>query len=59
MFSRVPAHFAFTGGTDGTDAPVFTVRRRFGLHRRFAIEISDGTLDRRLVVALALALDAF
>jgi hypothetical protein len=55
MFSRVPGHFEFT-----TDArAVFTVRRRFGLRRRFAVEIGDELLDRRLVVALALTLDAF
>lgn len=58
MFSRVPAHFDFTA--DGTaGGTVFTVRRRFGLRRRFAVEISDDALDRRLVVALAVALDAF
>jgi hypothetical protein len=55
IFSRVPGHFEFT-----TDArAVFTVRRRFGLRRRFTVEIGDDTLDRRLAVALALALDAF
>jgi hypothetical protein len=55
MFARVPAHFEFA--TDGRT--VCTVRRRFGLRRRFAVEIGDDTLDRRLVVALTLALDAF
>lgn len=55
LFGRVPAHFDFTAD----ERTAFTVRRRFGLHRRYLVDIADDSLDRRLVVAQVLALDAF
>ena len=55
LFSRVPAHFDFTAD----ERTAFTVRRRFGLRRRYTVEIADDSLDRRLVVVQVLALDVF
>ncbi|MPZ80735.1 MAG: hypothetical protein GEV28_10195 [Actinophytocola sp.] len=55
LFGWVPARFDFTAAGE----PVFTVRRRFGPRRRFAVRIVDDGLDRRLAVALAVALDVF
>jgi hypothetical protein len=54
QFGWLPAHFDFT--VDGR--PAFTVHRRFGL-ARYVVEIADDGLDRRLVVAQVVALDAF
>lgn len=49
-----PYHFDFvTGGQ-----PAFSVDKKFGLRDRYVIEIKDPNLDRRLVIAQAVALDA-
>ncbi|MFC3999531.1 hypothetical protein ACFOVU_26700 [Nocardiopsis sediminis] len=50
----IPYHFDFT--INGT--PVFSVDKRFGLRDRYSVEIPDRNLDRRLVIAMAVALDA-
>ncbi|MFC4560241.1 hypothetical protein ACFO4E_00070 [Nocardiopsis mangrovi] len=50
----IPYHFDFT--IQGT--PVFSVDKRFGLRDRYTVEIHDRNIDRRLVIAMAVALDA-
>jgi uncharacterized protein YxjI len=49
-----PYHFDFTAG----DQVVFTVDKKFGFRDRYVVEINDPRLDRRLVIAQAVALDA-
>ncbi|WP_329238303.1 hypothetical protein OG417_35570 [Actinoallomurus sp. NBC_01490] len=49
-----PYHFDFTA--DGQET--FSVDKRFGLRDRYVIDIKDPRLDRRLVIAQAVALDA-
>ncbi|GAA3214538.1 hypothetical protein [Actinocorallia longicatena] len=50
-----PYHFDFTAG--GTH-PVFSVVKKFGLRDKYTVEIHDPRIDRRLVIAMAVALDA-
>jgi len=50
-----PYHFDFTAG--GTH-PVFSVIKKFGLRDKYVVEIHDPRIDRRLVLAQAVALDA-
>ncbi|MEU4688087.1 hypothetical protein [Actinoplanes sp. NPDC023714] len=52
--SWLPYHFDFTIG----DRPAFSVVRKWGLRDRFEVTVHDPYLDRRLVVAMAVALDA-
>jgi uncharacterized protein YxjI len=52
--SWLPYHFDFTIG----DRPAFSVVRKWGLRDRFEVTIHDPNLDRRLIVAMAVALDA-
>ncbi|RAK33219.1 hypothetical protein B0I29_112251 [Actinoplanes lutulentus] len=52
--SWLPYHFDFTIG----ERPGFSVVRKWGLRDRFHVTITDPNLDRRLVVAMAVALDA-
>jgi uncharacterized protein YxjI len=49
-----PYHFDFTA--DGRES--FSVEKRFGLRDRYVVDIKDPRLDRRLVIAQAVALDA-
>jgi uncharacterized protein YxjI len=49
-----PYHFDFTAG----DQVVFSVEKKFGLRDRYVVDIKDPRLDRRLVIAQAVALDA-
>jgi uncharacterized protein YxjI len=49
-----PYHFDFTA--DGHET--FSVDKKFGLRDRYVIDIKDERLDRRLVIAQAVALDA-
>ncbi len=49
-----PYHFDFTAG----DQETFKVDKRFGLRDRYVVDILDPRLDRRLVIAQAVALDA-
>ena len=49
-----PYHFDFT--RDGS--PVFSITKKWGLRDSYVVTISDGALDRRLVIAMAVALDA-
>lgn len=49
-----PYHFDFTAGGQ----VVFSVVKKFGIRDRYVIEIKDPRLDRRLVIAQAVALDA-
>ncbi|WP_246236486.1 hypothetical protein [Actinomadura chibensis] len=49
-----PYHFDFYAG----DQVVFSVDKRFGFRDRYVVEIKDPRLDRRLVIAQAVALDA-
>ena len=52
--SWLPYHFDFT--INGQ--PAFSVDKRWGLRDRYIVDIPDRNLDRRLVIALAVALDA-
>jgi uncharacterized protein YxjI len=49
-----PYHFDFTANEQET----FSVVKKFGLRDRYVVEIKDPRLDRRLVIAQAVALDA-
>ncbi|MCW2886427.1 MAG: hypothetical protein QOE54_2340 [Streptosporangiaceae bacterium] len=49
-----PYHFDFSAG----DQVVFSVEKKFGIRDRYVIDIKDQRLDRRLVIAQAVALDA-
>jgi uncharacterized protein YxjI len=49
-----PYHFDFTANGH----PVFSVIKKFGLRDKYVVDISDPRLDRRLVIAQAVALDA-
>ncbi|GAA1013375.1 hypothetical protein Aple_053960 [Acrocarpospora pleiomorpha] len=52
--SWLPYHFDFSVGA----SIAFSVERRWGLRDTYAIDINDPRLDRRLVIAMAVALDA-
>jgi uncharacterized protein YxjI len=52
--SWVPYHFEFTLG----GAPAFSVVKRWGLRDRYVVDVADPRLDRRLVLAMTVALDA-
>ncbi len=52
--SWLPYHFEFVIG----DRPAFTVVKKWGLRDRYLVTIHDPQLDRRLVTAMAVALDA-
>jgi uncharacterized protein YxjI len=52
--SWLPYHFEFVIG----DRPAFSVVKKWGLRDRYVVTIHDPQLDRRLVVAMAVALDA-
>lgn len=49
-----PYHFDFYAG----DQLVFSVEKKFALRDRYVVDIRDPRLDRRLVIAQAVALDA-
>jgi uncharacterized protein YxjI len=53
--SWLPYHFDFVLGGD---RPAFSVVKKWGLRDKYLITIHDPQLDRRLVVAMAVALDA-
>jgi uncharacterized protein YxjI len=52
--SWLPYHFDFT--VDGQ--PAFSVVKKWGLRDRYVVEVQDPRLDRRMVIAMAVALDA-
>jgi uncharacterized protein YxjI len=52
--SWLPYHFDFA--IDGR--PGFSVVRKWGLRDRYVVEVHEPGLDRRLVIAMAVALDA-
>jgi uncharacterized protein YxjI len=52
--SWLPYHFDFT--LNGQ--PAFSVVRKWGLRDRYLVDIPDPRFDRRLVIAMAVALDA-
>ena len=52
--SWLPYHFDFVIG----DRPAFSVVKKWGLRDRYVVTIHDPGLDRRLVCAMAVALDA-
>jgi uncharacterized protein YxjI len=52
--SWLPYHFEFT--VNGT--PAFSVVKKWGLRDRYVVTVHDANLDRRLVAAMAVALDA-
>ncbi len=49
-----PYHFDFYAG----DRIAFSVDKKFGLRDRYVVDVHDPRLDRRLVIAQAVALDA-
>lgn len=49
-----PYHFDFTRNGQ----PAFSVTKKFGLRDKYVITINDPQLDRRLVIAMSIALDA-
>jgi uncharacterized protein YxjI len=53
--SWLPYHFDFVG-TGGQ--PAFSVVKKWGLRDRYVVDIHDPRLDRRLVIAMAVGLDA-
>jgi uncharacterized protein YxjI len=52
--SWLPYHFDFV--VDGR--PAFSVVKKWGLRDRYLVEVQEPGLDRRLVIAMAVALDA-
>ncbi|KAB1933853.1 hypothetical protein F8271_23910 [Micromonospora sp. ALFpr18c] len=52
--SWLPYHFDFTAGGQ----PGFTVVKKWGLRDKYVVEVQNPQLDRRLVIAMAVALDA-
>jgi uncharacterized protein YxjI len=52
--SWLPYHFDFASN----ERPVFSVVKKWGLRDRYLVQITDPQLDRRLVIAMAIALDA-
>ena len=52
--SWLPYHFEFLIG----DRPAFSVVKKWGLRDRYVVTIHDPQIDRRLVGAMAVALDA-
>jgi uncharacterized protein YxjI len=54
QLSWLPYHFDF-----GVGAQIaFSVERRWGVRDRYLVDIQDPRLDRRLIIAMAVALDA-
>jgi uncharacterized protein YxjI len=52
--SWLPYNFEFVIG----DRPAFTVVKKWGLRDRYVVTVHDPNLDRRLIVAMSVALDA-
>ncbi|MEU8021999.1 hypothetical protein AB0B88_07230 [Micromonospora haikouensis] len=52
--SWLPYHFDFTA--DGQ--PVFSVIKKWGLRDRYVVEVHNPQIDRRLVIAMSIGLDA-
>lgn len=52
--SWLPYHFDFASN----ERPAFSVVKKWGLRDRYLVQIPDLQLDRRLVIAMAIALDA-
>ncbi|WP_229398708.1 hypothetical protein [Micromonospora okii] len=52
--SWLPYHFDFTAGGQ----PVFSVIKKWGLRDRYVVEVHNPQIDRRLVIAMAIGLDA-
>jgi uncharacterized protein YxjI len=52
--SWLPYHFEFLIG----DRPAFSVIKKWGIRDRYVVTIHDPAVDRRLVTAMAVALDA-
>ncbi|RIV36983.1 LURP-one-related/scramblase family protein [Micromonospora radicis] len=52
--SWLPYHFDFVA----EGQPVFSVIKKWGLRDRYVVEIQQPQIDRRLVIAMAIALDA-
>lgn len=52
--SWLPYHFDVVANGQ----PAFSVVKKWGLRDRYAVQIHNPQLDRRLVIAMAIALDA-
>ncbi|MFD9715465.1 hypothetical protein [Streptomyces sp. NPDC059076] len=55
----VPLPFVFHFDFVRQDRPVLSVERLWGVRDRYRVQIHDPALDRRLALALSVALDAF
>ncbi|HEY7224067.1 MAG TPA: hypothetical protein VH561_10825 [Micromonosporaceae bacterium] len=58
--SFLPYHFDFaTGGaSDAGGTPVFSVEKKWGIRDKYIVSIRNPQIDRRLVIAMSVALDA-
>jgi uncharacterized protein YxjI len=57
--SFLPYHFDFTDGAPGVaGAPAFSVEKKWGITDKYIVRIANPSLDRRVVIAMAVALDA-
>ena len=52
--SFLPYHFDFARG----DQAAFSVEKQWGIRDKYVVKINDPHLDRRLVIAMAVGLDA-
>lgn len=52
--SWLPYHFDFVA----EGQPVFTVVKKWGLRDKYVVEVQNPQVDRRLVIAMAIGLDA-
>ena len=58
--SFLPYHFDFVAGglSDAGGTPAFSVDKQWGIRDKYVVAIQNPQLDRRLVLAMAVALDA-
>ncbi len=57
--SFLPYHFDFTDGAPGVvGSPAFSVEKKWGITDKYVVRIANPQLDRRVVIAMAVALDA-
>jgi uncharacterized protein YxjI len=58
--SFLPYHFDFATGaaSDAGGTPAFSVEKKWGIRDKYVVSIQNPHLDRRLVIAMAVGLDA-
>lgn len=52
--SWLPYHFDFAAGGQ----PVFSIEKKWGVRDKYVVQVQDPNIDRRLVIAMAVAVDA-